>query len=281
MILFIICFVVALALPALRPAPGRRGAPDGVRRLRMASRLPRTGSPAAPPASASRTCSSSAGVRGRCSRWRRSSSSRSPTSSSVASAPPASSPSTRSDLPDPLGPSQLHGRAHRRRAFWRQIVNSLIIAAIATVARRRRRALAAFAFARIQFRGREAIYTFFTLGLLFPSRSRSCRSTSCVRQLGLARQPCSASPCRRRPSGCRSRSSSCARSCGPSRSSSRTRRAIDGCSAFGFFWRILLPLSRPALVTVSILAIVGSWNAFLLPLLVLSDPTSGRCRSGS
>jgi raffinose/stachyose/melibiose transport system permease protein len=48
--------------------------------------------------------------------------------------------------------------------------------------------------------------------------------------------------------------------------------AMDGCSRFGFFWRILLPLSLPALVTVSILAFVTSWNAYLLPLLVLNDP---------
>ena len=47
--------------------------------------------------------------------------------------------------------------------------------------------------------------------------------------------------------------------------------AIDGASRLGFFWRILLPLSRPALVTVGVLAFVASWNSFLLPLLVLSD----------
>ena len=49
---------------------------------------------------------------------------------------------------------------------------------------------------------------------------------------------------------------------------------IDGTSRFGFFWRILLPLSGPGLVTVGVLAFVGSWNAYLLPLLMLSDPDS-------
>ena len=34
---------------------------------------------------------------------------------------------------------------------------------------------------------------------------------------------------------------------------------------------MLLPLSRPALATVAVLAVVQSWNAFLLPLLILSD----------
>jgi raffinose/stachyose/melibiose transport system permease protein len=47
--------------------------------------------------------------------------------------------------------------------------------------------------------------------------------------------------------------------------------AIDGAGPFRFFWRILLPLSRPVLATVSVLAIVNSWNAFLLPLVVLTD----------
>lgn len=46
---------------------------------------------------------------------------------------------------------------------------------------------------------------------------------------------------------------------------------IDGCSRFGFFWRILLPLSRPALTTVGLFALVGSWNAFTWPLVVTNS----------
>jgi len=45
---------------------------------------------------------------------------------------------------------------------------------------------------------------------------------------------------------------------------------MDGCGSVGFFWRVLLPLSRPALATVSVLAIVATWNAFLLPLVMLN-----------
>ena len=47
---------------------------------------------------------------------------------------------------------------------------------------------------------------------------------------------------------------------------------IDGCSRLGFFWRIAVPLSGPGLVTVGVLAFVASWNAYLLPLLVLERP---------
>jgi raffinose/stachyose/melibiose transport system permease protein len=48
---------------------------------------------------------------------------------------------------------------------------------------------------------------------------------------------------------------------------------LDGATRLGFFWRVLLPLSRPALATVAVLAFVTSWNQYLLPLLVFNDPS--------
>ncbi len=47
---------------------------------------------------------------------------------------------------------------------------------------------------------------------------------------------------------------------------------IDGLSEAGIFWRIVLPLSRPALVTVALFQFVGAWNDFSGPLLYLNDP---------
>lgn len=46
---------------------------------------------------------------------------------------------------------------------------------------------------------------------------------------------------------------------------------IDGCSLFGLYWRIMLPLIRPALVTIAILQSIGIWNEFLLALLFIYD----------
>lgn len=46
---------------------------------------------------------------------------------------------------------------------------------------------------------------------------------------------------------------------------------IDGASRFGVFWRIILPLSRPALVLVVVFTFVGVWNDFLQPLIYLND----------
>jgi putative chitobiose transport system permease protein len=47
---------------------------------------------------------------------------------------------------------------------------------------------------------------------------------------------------------------------------------LDGASEFGIWWRVLVPLIKPGLATLAILAFVDSWNAFLWPLLMLSDP---------
>jgi ABC-type glycerol-3-phosphate transport system permease component len=45
--------------------------------------------------------------------------------------------------------------------------------------------------------------------------------------------------------------------------------SIDGCSEFGIFWRIMLPLSAPGLLTAAILNFVFIWNEFLLALLII------------
>ena len=44
---------------------------------------------------------------------------------------------------------------------------------------------------------------------------------------------------------------------------------IDGASEFGIYWRIILPLARPALAAQAVLTFLGSWNSFLWPLAVL------------
>jgi raffinose/stachyose/melibiose transport system permease protein len=153
--------------------------------------------------------------------------------------------------------------------FWREALNSLIIAAIAVTVVVSFASFAAFVFARMAFRGREAVYTLFVFGLLFPSAVAILPLYILVRQLGLAGnllgvalpQAAFALPLTiviLRPFF---------RSI-PAELEDAAR--IDGCSAFGFFWRVLLPLARPALATVSVLAIVTTWNAFLLPLILLN-----------
>jgi raffinose/stachyose/melibiose transport system permease protein len=155
-------------------------------------------------------------------------------------------------------------------AFWQELQNSLVVAVVAVGLTVGLSSMAAFTFARMAFRGRELFYTLFTLGLLFPFTAVVLPLIILINDLGLKGsligvalpQVAFGFPLTiviLRPFF---------RSI-PAELEDAAK--IDGCSTFGFFWRILLPLARPALATVSVLAVVGTWNAFLLPLLVLND----------
>jgi raffinose/stachyose/melibiose transport system permease protein len=159
----------------------------------------------------------------------------------------------------------------RSSSFWRQLVNSLLIAGVTTIVVVPFASLAAFVFARFSFRGREALYIFFTLGLLFPIAVAILPLYVVLRQIGLLNTPLAVALPQAafalpttiivlRPffRGIPAELEEAA--------------AIDGCGPFRFFWQIVLPMSRPVLATVSVLAIVASWNAFLLPLVVLNNP---------
>lgn len=49
---------------------------------------------------------------------------------------------------------------------------------------------------------------------------------------------------------------------------------IDGCGTFGVFWRVILPLAKPALATLTIFTLLGSWNDLIWPLVAISDQRS-------
>ena len=46
---------------------------------------------------------------------------------------------------------------------------------------------------------------------------------------------------------------------------------LDGANAFQTFWRVALPLARPALATLAVITFLASWNDFLWPLLILQQ----------
>ena len=154
--------------------------------------------------------------------------------------------------------------------FWGQLWNSVVVAAIAVGLTVFCASLAAFVFARIRFPGREAIYTLFVFGLLFPTAVAILPLYVLVRDLGLSGSPLGVAL----PQAAFQLPLSIVilrpffRSI-PAELEDAAR--IDGCGSFGFFWRVLLPLSRPALATVSVLALVTTWNAFILPLVLLGD----------
>lgn len=47
---------------------------------------------------------------------------------------------------------------------------------------------------------------------------------------------------------------------------------IDGCGEFGIFWRIAVPLARPAMFTAAIVNMIWVWNDFLFPLVFINTP---------
>lgn len=157
-------------------------------------------------------------------------------------------------------------------AFWLQLRNSTIVALGTTVLVVGLAAMAAYVFARFSFRGREILFTVFAIGLMFPFAVAILPLFILLRSLKLLDNPLGLIL--------------------PQagfglpvtiiilRAFFRTIPAeieesavLDGCGRFGFFWRVLLPMARPALATVSVLAIVASWNNFFLPLVIFNDPT--------
>ncbi|MEO8608841.1 MAG: carbohydrate ABC transporter permease [Chloroflexota bacterium] len=49
---------------------------------------------------------------------------------------------------------------------------------------------------------------------------------------------------------------------------------IDGCTEFGIYWRIMMPLAKPALVTVAIFTFLNAWNDLLGPIIYLRSPSN-------
>lgn len=156
-------------------------------------------------------------------------------------------------------------------SFWRYAFNSIVIAGITTTLVVVAGVMAAYPLARYRFRGRQALFNVFVLGLMFPLTVAIIPLFLQVRDLGLTNtfwgvalpQAAFALPTTviiLRPFLM------------ALPDELEEAAMLDGASRIAFFWRVLLPLSGPGMVTVGVLAFVGSWNAYLLPLLLLNDP---------
>jgi raffinose/stachyose/melibiose transport system permease protein len=159
----------------------------------------------------------------------------------------------------------------RSGSFWRQASNSVIVATITMAVVVPCASLAAFVLARFSFTGREAVYALFTLGLLFPLTVAVLPLFITLRSIDLLNNPLGVAL----PQAAFALPTTVIVLRPFFRSipaELEEAAAIDGCGPFRFFYKIALPMSRPVLATVSVLVIVSSWNAFLLPLVVLSDP---------
>ncbi|AQX16124.1 thiamine ABC transporter ATP-binding protein [Tessaracoccus lapidicaptus] len=153
--------------------------------------------------------------------------------------------------------------------FWRYGLNSMIIALLTTAVVVVFGLMAAYPLSRYQFPGREKIYMIFVLGLLFPATVAVIPLFIIIsKDLGMSNtwwgvalpQAAFALPTTiviLRPF------------LQAIPGELEEAAMIDGASRMSVFTRIMVPLSAPGLITVGVLAFVGSWNAYLLPLLLL------------
>jgi len=153
-------------------------------------------------------------------------------------------------------------------SFWTMLRNSLFVMVCSTAGVLVICSLAAFVFSRMHFRGKELAFNFLTLGLMFPITVAIMPVYLVIRDMQLTNTLLAvilvqtafglsgnililrgfflAIPAELQDAA-----------------------SIDGCTAFDFFWRILLPLVSPALSAVAALTMIVSWNDLLTPLVLL------------
>jgi len=154
--------------------------------------------------------------------------------------------------------------------FWQELGNSAISGFTTTAGAVSLGLMASFILARYHFRGRGAIYALFASGLMFPITVAITPLYILVKDLGLVNslagviipQIAFALPTtviilvpflKAIPDEI------------------EEAAAIDGASRIGFFFRMVVPLALPGVITVGILAFIASWNSYILPLFILSD----------
>jgi raffinose/stachyose/melibiose transport system permease protein len=160
-------------------------------------------------------------------------------------------------------------------SFWRMLRNSVLLMAATTAGVVLICSLAAFVFARLEFRSKGWLFNLFTLGLMFPINVAILPVYFVLRQMSQAGLPLLDSlvgVCLVQIAFNLSGNILILRGFFTAIPAELQDAAyIDGCTAFGFFWRILLPLARPALAAVAALTMIVSWNDLLVPLVVLNS----------
>jgi raffinose/stachyose/melibiose transport system permease protein len=171
-------------------------------------------------------------------------------------------------LPDPWVFSN-YSNVLKSNRFWGEFGNSLIVALASTVGIVILGLMVSFVIARYDFKLKSAMYSLFAAGLMFPLVIAITPLYIVIKDLGLV--------------------DSLAGVIVPQiafglpttviilvpflRAIPREieeAATIDGTSRIGFFFRMVMPLSLPGVVTVGILAFIGSWNNYVLPLYILN-----------
>jgi raffinose/stachyose/melibiose transport system permease protein len=154
--------------------------------------------------------------------------------------------------------------------FWLLLRNSLIVMVASTAGVLVVCSLSAFVFSRMQFRGKDLAFNFLTLGLMFPITVAIMPVYLVVRQMHLT-DTLLAVILVQTAFGVSGNILILRGFFLAVPAELQDAASIDGCTAFGFFWRVLLPLVRPALAAVGALTMIVSWNDLLTPLVILDS----------
>jgi raffinose/stachyose/melibiose transport system permease protein len=155
-------------------------------------------------------------------------------------------------------------------SFWSMLSNSLIVMVGTTAAVVFLCSLTAFVFARLEFKGKGLAYNFFTVGLMFPINVAILPAYLVIRQFDLTNTLVAVILVQ--TAFQLSMNIMILRGFFSSIPFELQDAAyLDGCNAFGFFWRILLPLAKPSLAAVAALTMIASWNDLLVPLVMLDS----------
>jgi len=156
--------------------------------------------------------------------------------------------------------------------FARQYFNSVYIAALVTGIAMLVSSLAGYAFARIRFRARNVLFLIVLVGLLVPGEVTIVPLFQMFKQFGMINThwplilvTALAAPCVLATFIMRQFFISL-----PGELEEAAR--LDGLSRLGIWWRICLPLAKPALSAVAILTFLTSWNLYLEPTVYITTP---------
>nr|WP_227522129.1 carbohydrate ABC transporter permease [Bacillus solitudinis] len=176
-------------------------------------------------------------------------------------------------LPPQVIPDEINWENYVRVAeafpVFKFLWNSLFVAITSTLGQILLCSMAAYAFARLEFKGRDMIFIIYLATLMVPTQVTMTPQFILMKYLGwldtyqgliipgifnafgtfLLRQFFLGIP-----------------------KELEEAAFIDGASHFRIFWQIILPLAKPALATLAIFSFMQSWNNFLWPLIVVSDP---------
>ena len=156
-------------------------------------------------------------------------------------------------------------------ALW--LLNTLIVTVLAATTVTISSAMVAWGFAYFRFRGRSALFVLVLASMMLPGRGHDDPDIPDLERDGLrrhARADVGAEPVR----AARSTSSCCASSCSGLPRDLFDAARVDGATQWGVFWRIALPLTRPALAVVLVFEVQAVWTDLMRALIYLRDSST-------